>query len=168
MTGTIATLPSRALDLGSGAGVPGLVLAVEWPDSTWVLLDAGERRTTVLQQAVIDLGVGSRVTVICGRAEGLGHDPAHRGTYDLVTSRSFGPPAVTAECGAPFLRVGGVLAVTEPPDEQPRWPAEGLAELGLVAGHTTEAPRTQQLIASAPCPDRYPRRIGIPVKRPLF
>ena len=164
----IGTAPSRALDLGSGAGVPGLVLAVHWPESSWVLLDAGERRTLALRSALEQLDLVGRVEVVWGRAEDVGRDSSHRGAYDLVTARSFGPPAVTAECGAPFLRPGGMLAVTEPPDASSRWPAVGLAELGLVPGRSTESPRAQLLLAAEACSSRYPRRVGVPTKRPLF
>ena len=168
LAGAIGRAPACALDLGSGAGIPGLVLALEWPASSWVLLDAGERRTVVLAEAVERLGLADRVEVVCQRAEVAGRDPRHRGGYDLVTARSFGAPAVTAECGAPLLRVGGVLAVTEPPDAHARWPAAGLELLGLSLGPSSDSPNLQQLLAVEACPDRYPRRVGVPAKRPLF
>ena len=109
------------------------------------------------------------------RAEVVGQDPTHRASYDLVVSRSFGPPAVTIECAAPLLRVGGVFVVSEPPSTSvdQRWPTAGIAQLGcgpavpVVVG---DAPgyhfaRIEQVDRSA---DRYPRRVGIPAKRPLF
>ena len=89
--------PARLLDLGSGGGVPGLVIAAARDDLQIVLLDAAERRTAFLEQAVAELGIGSRVTVVRGRAEELGRDPELRRRFDVVTARSFGPPAVTAE-----------------------------------------------------------------------
>jgi 16S rRNA (guanine527-N7)-methyltransferase len=91
-----------------------------------------------------------------------------------VVVRSFGPPAVTAECGAPFLRVGGLLVVSEPPAEEgkaleERWPADGLAPLGLEPAERWTEPFTYHASRQVtPCPDRYPRRVGIPTKRPLF
>ena len=166
---TVAHVPTEAVDLGSGAGVPGLILALRWPESTWMLLDSGQRRVAVLEAAVETLGLAGRVTAVCGRAEDVGREARFRGRFDLVTARSFGAPAVTAECGAPFLRVGGTLAVTEPPGDSPRWPASGLAELGLTALEPHPGPpRVQLLQQTTPCPDRYPRRVGIPAKRPLF
>lgn len=159
--------PERALDLGSGAGIPGLALAGLWPNSSWTLVDAAHRRVELLEGAVDRLGWTDRVSVVHGRAEELGRDPAHRERYDLVTARSFGPPAVTAECGSAFVRLGGVLAVTEPPDARPaRWPSEGLALLGLVAGPDDAGVKV--LLRAAPSSGRYPRRPGIPAKRPLF
>ncbi len=157
----------RVIDLGSGAGVPGLVVATERPDLELVLLDAMAKRCAFLETAVVALGL-DRVRVVCERAEVVGRSPL-RGTAAAVVARGFGPPAVTAECAAPLLEVGGRLVVSEPPDELPRWPVEPLAALGLhpeppVPGE----PAMQVLIQVGPCPDRYPRRDGMPSKRPLF
>ena len=132
----IGPLPagSRALDLGSGGGVPGLLLASWYPDVRWVLLDKHRRRTSFLARAVAELGWAGRVDVLREAAEVAAHLPAHRGAYDLVVSRSFGPPAATAECAAGFLNPGGRLCVAEPPEPTPeRWPVDGLAALGLRA-----------------------------------
>jgi 16S rRNA (guanine527-N7)-methyltransferase len=163
--------PARVLDLGSGAGVPGLVLARQvWTGSAFVLLEAGERRAALLREAVAELGLGERVAVHRGRAEEAGRDPALRGTFDAVVARSFAAPAVTAECAAPFLRVGGHLVVSDPPEEDPaRWPAEGLAELGLSDDGAGPGPvHLRRLRQVTTCPDRYPRRAGIPAKRPCW
>lgn len=159
--------PGRAIDLGSGAGIPGLALAGVWPDSRWTLLDAASRRVALMEETVAELGWGDRVTVLHGRAEEWARNPAHRSQYDLVTSRSFGPPATTAECGVGFLRPGGVLAVTEPPNSDgSRWPAEGLARLGLTP--LRPLPGLQRLGRTGALDDRFPRRVGVPTKRPVF
>jgi 16S rRNA (guanine527-N7)-methyltransferase len=163
-------LPGRAVDLGSGGGLPGLVLASAWPQSRWILLDASRRRTEFLQRAVDALELTRRVEVRCQRAEEAGRDPALRGHADLVVARSFGPPAVVAECAAPFLSLGGHLIVAEPPGgDQSRWPPVGLALVGLQLDEATTQPwALQRLTQTIACPDRYPRRTGIPDKRPLF
>ncbi len=149
--------------------MPGLILALRWPSSLWALLDASIRRTEFLRQAVTTLGIEDRVEVVTTRAEEAGRDPARRGVADLVVARSFGPAAVTAECAAPLLRVGGELVVAEPPGGAPdRWPVAGLLELGLKADGRTVEPALQHLGQVSSCPDRYPRRTGIPEKRPLF
>jgi 16S rRNA (guanine527-N7)-methyltransferase len=167
--------PGRFLDLGSGGGVPGLVLAGLWPDAEGVLLDASERRCAFLAEAIDHLGLAGRVQVVRARAEEAGRSAELRGSMDVVTARGFGPPPVTAECGAPFLRVGGRLVVSEPPhggdDEPPasRWPAEGLATVGLAPDRAWSEPyRYRSFVAVAACPARYPRRVGVPGKRPLF
>jgi 16S rRNA (guanine527-N7)-methyltransferase len=161
--------PSHALDLGSGAGLPGLVLALRWPASTWVLLDSSRRRVAFLERAVQRLGLSSRVAPLWGRAETVGRTPEHRGRYDLVTARSFASPAVTAECGAPLLAVGGLLIVAEPPGDTQRWPADGVEALGLgVLPPWPGPPRAQLLRQRELCSAAYPRRAGLPAKRPLF
>ena len=177
--------PDDALDLGSGAGIPGLALAGLWPASRWTLVDAAQRRTVMLERAVERLGWGDRVHVVHARAEDLGRVPGHRERYDLVTARSFGPPAVTAECGGAFVRVGGLLVVTEPPaDDRSRWPVEPLAVLGLATapavrpagceatepgGGTGDADmRVEVLRRIRPLDERFPRRAGVPSKRPLY
>lgn len=163
--------PRLAIDIGSGAGIPGLVLAGVWPESRWLLLDAAARRVRLLEEAVGRLGWIGRVEVRHGRAEAVAREPEWRGAADLVTARSFGPPAATAECGAGFLAVDGLLVVTEPPDDTPgRWSSSALSQIGLapVAPAETDVVRIQRLLRVGDVPDSVPRRPGIPQKRPLF
>jgi 16S rRNA (guanine527-N7)-methyltransferase len=114
--------------------------------------------------------MSDRVEVVHGRAEDVGRDPRRRQTADVVTARSFGPPAVTAECAAPLLRVGGRLLVSEPPDATDRWPESDLAALGLVPGEpgAVHGFAFVQLVQGKPCPGRDPRRAGVPERSPLF
>lgn len=122
----------RALDLGSGGGVPGLILAQWFPELRWVLLDVHRRRTSFLTRAVVHLEWATRVAVVRADAAEAARDRGLRGGCEVVTSRSFGPPARTAECGAGFLGVGGLLLVSDPPESPAqRWPASGLERLGL-------------------------------------
>jgi 16S rRNA (guanine527-N7)-methyltransferase len=162
---------SVVLDLGSGGGVPGLVLARELRDVRVVLLDAMEKRCRFLTAAAEELQLGN-VEVRLGRAEVLARDEDLRGVFDAVVARSFAPPPVTAECAAGFLRVGGRLVVSEPPDADPaaRWPEEPLRVLGLVPVHvdSNAAATLQVLEQEHPCPEQYPRRVGLPAKRPLY
>ncbi|HET7487931.1 MAG TPA: RsmG family class I SAM-dependent methyltransferase [Acidimicrobiales bacterium] len=163
--------PARVVDLGSGGGVPGLVLAFAWPGSSFLLLESKDRRAAFLAEAVQALALSDAVRVAHGRAEEVGRDPAWRGWADLVVARSFGPPAVTAECASPLLHEGGRLVVSEPPvGDEDRWPAAGLAALGLRPAARIEQAfsRFQVLRQDEPCPEAYPRRSGVPAKRPLF
>lgn len=167
-TGRTLTL----VDLGSGGGLPGLVLASLRPELRLVLLDAMKKRTDFLEWAVGELDVADRVTVQRGRAEELARRPDLRASADVVTARSFGPPAVTAECAVGFLGgPGSRLLVSEPPtgtDE--RWPTEPLSELGLRPGTVWSVPgaTVRALEVVAMCPGRFPRRTGLPARRPLF
>ncbi len=146
------------------------MLALLWQRSRWTLIDARARRAAFLREAVGELELTDRVEVLGQRAEDAGRNPQRRGEADLVVARSFGPPAVTAECAAPFLRAGGFLVVAEPPGGAPeRWPAGPLALLGLVPDKNRNAPvALQRLRQAQPCPTQYPRRPGIPAKRPLY
>lgn len=163
--------PTSVVDLGAGGGLPGLVLAVLWPDSRFVLVEVAVRRAAFLRRAVDRCGWAERVEVVEERAEVVGRDPNRRERADVVVARSFGPPAVTAECAAPLLRAGGRLVVSEPPGvaDARRWPVDGLAVLGLGASVSVRDGFGYRVtVQSSPCPARYPRRVGIPAKRPLF
>jgi 16S rRNA (guanine527-N7)-methyltransferase len=146
------------LDLGSGGGLPGLVLAWDQPELAVVLLDASSKRGDFLRRAVGRLGLVERVHVWCGRAEVLGRDAGRRGSQAAVVARSFGPPGRTAECASPFLRVGGRLVVSEPPSAGDRWPAAGLARLGLRSVSEPSPVGLRVLEQSTLCPANFPRR----------
>ncbi len=159
------------LDLGSGAGIPGLVLATLWPETRASLLDGQVRRTAWLRTAVVRLGLSARVAVLEGRAEDLGHDPDLRERFPLVVARGFGTPAATAECGGAFLQPGGVLSVSEPPDGAPgRWSPIAQAGLGMVfEGEVVQDEASFVILRKRDSlgPDR-PRRRNLPLRRPLW
>ena len=170
---TTAAAPRSVLDLGSGAGVPGLVLALAWKRTAFVLIEAHLRRAAFLTRAVRVLELTGRVTVVAERAEIFGQTPSRRGTFDVVTARGFARPAVVAECAAPLLDVGGMLVVSEPPPDTAspggRWRTEGLAQLGM--GRAQPAGSAYHFVVVTQerlCPARFPRRVGVPGKRPLF
>jgi 16S rRNA (guanine527-N7)-methyltransferase len=169
-------LPSsgRVLDLGSGGGLPGLVLAVARPELELILLEARQRPCRFLREAVADLRL-TGVEVVESRAEEAARRPALRETFDVVVSRSFGPPAVTAECAVGFLRPAGRLVVSEPPADEEggvvaaRWPAGGLEELGFGAPLPGGGPDGSfAVLEKLRGDDRWPRRVGLPAKRPLW
>jgi 16S rRNA (guanine527-N7)-methyltransferase len=186
--------PTRLLDLGAGGGLPGLVLAsAQWPFATLtILLDGSVRRAEWLQYAVTELGMNGSVDVLGERAEVAARSPTWRHQQSVVVARSFGRPAVTAECAAPLLSAGGFLVVSEPPPWEvtpdlehgngaravpggstqlcERWPPAMVAELGFAAATEWRAwgNRYAVLRAERMCSERYPRRNGIPAKRPLF
>ncbi|HEX3333554.1 MAG TPA: RsmG family class I SAM-dependent methyltransferase [Acidimicrobiales bacterium] len=177
------TTAPRILDLGSGGGVPGLVVATTWREPTLVLLESNRLRAEFLRRSVQRLGLQDRVSVLEERAEAAGREPDYRAAFDGVLARSFGRPAVVAECAAPLLSIGGWLVVSEPPpleDETTaaeqailgrdvRWPPEGLAQLGLEPAEVVREGASYQVLRQAEgCPERFPRRDGVPAKRPLF
>ena len=167
-----AASPGRddeAVDLGTGGGLPGLLLAAQ-TDCHWHLVDRGARRCRFLEWAVRLLELADRVAVIEADAAEVGRGPL-RGTVALVTARGFAPPGPTAECAAPLLRPGGLLVVSEPPDDAGvRWPADGVGALGLAPAarwHSGTA-GYQALRAVGPCADRFPRRFARQQAAPLF
>lgn len=168
----------RILDLGSGGGIPGLVVAMDMPAARVVLLEAGLRRAEFLGWAIERCALVGRVAVLHRRAEEAGRDVSERGSYDAVVARSFGRPAVTAECAAPFLRIGGVLVSSEPPEDPAgsvgtndpgRWPERELARLGMLPSSEMRGEFGFRVVPQGSiCPERFPRRVGVPAKRPLF
>ena len=162
--------PGSFLDLGSGGGLPGLYLLDRWRCPA-VFTDSMVKRAKFLEEVLAWDGAPKNGTVIIARVEETARIPEFVEAFDLVTARSFGPPAVTAECGAQFLRIGGVLIVSEPPDDSQsdRWNSLKLAELGLVAeGRIRHGAAYQVLVKTHSTPNEYPRAIGTPRKRPLF
>jgi len=104
------------LDLGSGAGVPGLVIAHDLPHVRVTLLDRRAKRTDVLERVVRRLGWQDRVSVVCEDVDHFG-PPA---SFDAVVARGFGPPEFTLSSAARLVRPGHPIVISEPP-EQDRW-----------------------------------------------
>jgi 16S rRNA (guanine527-N7)-methyltransferase len=126
------------------------------------------KRVAFLREVLSWPGAPRGGEVVEGRAEDLARGDL-AGTFELVTARSFAPPAPTAECAARFLAIGGTLIVSEPPGAPPRWDDAGLESLGLRKGASVRVDATYQVITKvAETPTLYPRRTGIPAKRPLF
>ena len=126
VTGTV-------VDLGSGGGVPGLVIARARPDLRLVLVDRRASRTDHLRRLVGRLGVHARVEILAvDAAEVPKHLPS---PADAVVARGFGPPDATLRAAVPLLRPGGLIVVSEPPmtDRSARWPAPLLDAVGVVA-----------------------------------
>ena len=163
----LLTSASRAVDLGAGGGALGLPLAALEPRVQWTFVESSVTRADFLLRAAARLELPNPPVVVAQPAEVAGRVDLLRGVFDLVLARSFGPPATTAECGAPLLRVGGILAVTEPPEATvARWPVEELGRLGLAPRDRVAAFQTLEQVSR--CPDRFPRRTGVPRQRPLF
>jgi 16S rRNA (guanine527-N7)-methyltransferase len=159
------------LDLGSGGGLPGLVLATARPELELTLLEARRRACRFLREAVEELSLDG-LEVVESRAEEAARQPGLREAFHAVVARSFGPPGVTAECAVGFLRPGGHLVVSEPPDRDAtssRWPLAGLDELGFgppVLGGGSDG--SFVVLEKLRNDDRWPRRVGIPAKRPRW
>lgn len=163
---------SRALDLGSGGGLPSLVWLHLDQDINIVALDAMTKRTDFLIEVANNhKGLSNRLQVVNGRAEVLSHDSNYREMFDAVVARGFGSPAITAECGSGYLKTGGHLFVSgRPEDEIARWNVELLERLGLEfeevmeQGHAHVAKMIKTEILSS----IFPRNSKALKKQPLW
>ena len=130
--GALAGITGTVMDIGTGAGVPGLIIAVDRPDLTLVLTDRREARMDALARGVTAMGIRDRVKVLKADVAVLGQSPEHAAVYDAVVCRGFASPDVTATLARPLLKNGGTLIVSEPPVADPsRWPADLLDRLGF-------------------------------------
>ena len=132
--------PASVADLGSGGGLPGLVIAVRRPDLLMVLVERRLARADQLRRAVSALGLDDRVSVHADDVRTLA--AARPGAFDLVTARSFAAPPVTARWAGHLLRPGGLLVVSEPPTpDERRWAPEVLSSAGLVVDGVVDGVR---------------------------
>ena len=167
---------ARMIDVGTGAGFPGIPLKLVCPAARLTLLEATGKKVTFLEHVVERLGL-RRVTMIRGRAEELAHDPEHREQYDLALARAVAELPVVAEYTLPFCKTGGwVVAQKGESGAAEAWSAERAITLLGGALHQVlpvelpGLPEDRSLVVIekvSPTPTTYPRRTGIPTKRPL-
>ena len=147
------------------------MLAVGWAEAPGVFVESGKRRCAWLREALARLELEGRVEVVEDRAEAVARPGPWREHFEVVTARSFAGPAVTAEIAAGLVEVGGILVVSEPPDPDPRrWPPERLSDLGFAPAEPTELAGAHFVVIrkAQGAPDRIPRPVGKPSKRPLW
>jgi 16S rRNA (guanine527-N7)-methyltransferase len=158
------------VDLGTGAGVPGLLLALRCPLSRWLLVDASRRRTELAAAAVAAVGCEDRVEVCHVRADDLARDPQWRSSADFVVARSFGPPAELAECGLPLVSPSGqlVVSVSEVTERQWRLGVSGLLPYVVRDAWTRPSGRYLAVAFEGELDDRFPRRTAARRRRPVF
>ena len=166
----VAPVQGAAVDLGSGGGVPGFAIAGLIEGLSVLLVESMEKRVAFLREQIVKLGYTDRVEVFCGRAEVLGRDSRYRERFNLVTARGFGPPSATVEIGSALLALDGVMVVSEPPDSDGgRWQPEALREFGVEKLDVVRNEFSFIVFRKvSPLSGRYPRRTGIPFKRPIF
>jgi 16S rRNA (guanine527-N7)-methyltransferase len=162
---------ARIVDLGAGAGLPVLVLAIARPEAEVVLVESVGKKCAWLERTVEALGLAN-VRVVCARAEELQEDP-----FDAVTARALAALPVLCEYAAPLLREGGVLVAWKGAVDA-REEADGLhaatvlglerEEVRAVEPYPASERRTLHVFRKArPTPEMYPRRAGMAAKRPL-
>jgi 16S rRNA (guanine527-N7)-methyltransferase len=163
------------VDLGSGAGLPGLPLAAAYPATRFVLVDAQRRRVDWVEATAARLGIGN-VRVVQARLEEFGRGP-DRGSFHVATARALGPLPVVAELGVPLLRVGGDLLVPrgDPGEEEMGQLARAGELLGAEVREVIPNPSSPIdqigsiviMTKTAATSPRFPRRSGVPARSPL-
>ncbi len=163
---------SRVLDVGAGAGFPGIVFAICWPGIALTLLEATAKKTAFLAAAVAALGI--EATVLTGRAEDLAHDPSLRESFDLVVARAVAPLPTLLELTLPYARVGGRVVTPKGSRASDELAAatNALSVLGarvLSVPFAVPGPAQTLVVAlkQRPTPALYPRRAGAPKRSPL-
>ncbi len=161
----------RLIDVGSGGGLPGLVLAIARPDLSVTLLEATAKKAKFLEQTGAALGLVN-LGVIAQRAEIAGAvGSPHRETFDIVTARAVAPLRVLVELTAPFARVGGLIVAVKGEKAAAELEAAANAFWTLHVEHesTLRQPTASVVLLrkQAATPPKYPRRSGEPKRNPL-
>ena len=162
------------MDLGTGGGLPGLVLAWHHRDVSWTLVDATAKKVAAVTEFASLLGL-TNVRALQGRAEQLAQLPEHRAHYDGVVARALAPLAVLAELARGFLPDGGLLVSMKGPavHSELAGARQALRTLRLHLVHTEQLPvpgRASWVVtmrAEGPPPVGYPRPDGTPRRQPL-
>jgi len=169
--------PARVLDVGAGAGLPGLALKIALPHWEVSELDSVGKKTAFVTHVAALLELQG-VTVLTGRAEDVARRQEYRERYDYVLARALAPLRVLAEYTLPFCRVGGLTIALKKGDIAGEL-AEGRRAAGQLGGHIGEPIRVPPLTdlgddrvliplrKTRPTPPRFPRAAGTPAKRPL-
>jgi 16S rRNA (guanine527-N7)-methyltransferase len=165
---------SRWIDVGTGGGLPGLVLAAMHPETAWTLVDSVQKKAAAVRDFAAILGL-ENVTVLAGRAENLAHDQALRESFDGAVSRAVAALPTLLELLVGFVRPKGLLAAVK----GPRWPEEmeaartaisalQLREDAVVGLATAERPSWVVMMRrDGDLRRMYPRRDGLPRTNPL-
>ncbi|MFQ3660796.1 MAG: 16S rRNA (guanine(527)-N(7))-methyltransferase RsmG [Chloroflexaceae bacterium] len=167
--------PATLVDIGTGAGFPGVLLKILHPALALTLVESVGKKTAFLNHLVGVLGL-EQVRVVTARAEALGRDPGEREHYDVATARAVADLRVLAEYALPLLRVGGLLLAPKGADAARE--IEAAHRAVTILGGTIEQvvpielpgvePRTLVVARKvAPTDLRYPRPVGTPARRPL-
>ncbi len=173
----ISGVDSCLIDVGTGAGIPGIPLKILLPEIRLVLLEATAKKIAFLHHLRLKLGLNN-TEIVAGRAEEVAHQPQYRERFNTVLSRAVAPLPTLVELALPFCSIGGSLIAQKKGAIDPEISRAAKA-ISLLGGELREVKRVdldeltneRQLIVIdkvAPTPEQYPRRPGIPSKRPLL
>ena len=166
----------RILDVGAGAGVPGIPLKLVWSTMSLTCVESHRKKADFIQ--TFGERFNLQISVLCDRAETLGQIPHHRARYDIVTARAVAALPTLCELTLPFTRQGGLVLLPKGPraEEEVAQASTALLQLGgeLTGIFPAQIPGEDEisrwvvvLYKRGTTPPKYPRRPGIPAKRPL-
>ena len=166
----------RLIDVGTGAGIPGIPIKILFPDIKLVLLEATTKKTTFLHHLKQKLELDD-VEIVVGRAEEVAHNTQYRERFNIVLSRGVAPLPTLVELTLPFCTVGGSFIAQKKGaiNQEINQTAKAISLLGgslrevkrIDLPEFTDERRLIIIDKLSPTPQRYPRRPGIPAKRPL-
>jgi 16S rRNA (guanine527-N7)-methyltransferase len=164
------------IDVGSGGGFPALPLAVVLEDNDFLCIESAAKKARALESLCAAIGL-RHVTILSDRAEHVGHNPRWREKADWATARGIGCLATACELTLPFLRVGGVFLAQKGPDVQSELADAQFAithlggRVGDIVSVGPDRPHRRHIVVMiekvSPTPAQFPRRPGLPAKRPL-
>ena len=171
-------LPQGAsiVDVGTGAGFPGIPLAISRPDLQITLMDSLRKRIEFLRELIQALGI-TNVTLVWGRAEELGQTPQYRDRFDIVIARAVAPLRVLVELCLPLTKTNGVFLAMKGPkaEEEVEAATNALKIIGgkLIGTRIVVLPLLKEMrtlvhiLKNRPTPREYPRKAGTPERQPI-
>jgi 16S rRNA (guanine527-N7)-methyltransferase len=163
----------KVVDVGSGGGLPGLPLKIARPSLSVTLVEADQAKAAFLVRACAALGLRD-VQVLARRAEELGRDRLYRESFDVAVARALAPMPVLVELCLPLVRVGGRLLAQKTETEDVDGAARAIDVLGGALNRVAGAPSAARSSGTVvivdkvrPTPAAYPRRPGVPSRRPI-
>ncbi len=161
------------VDVGSGGGLPGIPLKIARPDLEMTLIEADQAKAAFLVHACAELGLQG-VAVVATRAEEAGHDPRFREAFDVAVARALAPMPVLAELCLGLVRVGGRLLAQKTESEDLDAARNAVEIMGGALGSVHASPSAARrggtvvvINKVGPTPAGYPRRPGVPSRKPL-
>lgn len=168
---------TRLIDIGTGAGLPGIPLKILFPHIKLVLVDATNKKGLFLNDLKQKLGLAD-IEIVVGRAEEIAHLTEYREGFDIVVSRAVAPLPALVELTLPFCTIGGVF-IAQKKGEVGREISQAIKAINTLGGSLRSIKKVEleefldhrQLIIIdkvRATPSQYPRRSGMPAKKPLL